>query len=803
MKRLLILLTALAATLALHAQGTVSGKVLDGSTQEPLEFATIIIYPEGSTQPAGGGMTDIDGQYTYSLPYGKYTVQASLAGYEARSVTVTVSESHPQVRVPRLLLKEDSQLLQTVEVTGHRSAMRLDIDKKVFNVSESIVTEGASATDILQNMPSVHVDTDGNISLRNSNAVEIWINGKPSGLSDTDKGDVLEMIPAESIQSVELITNPSSKYNPEGSAGIINIVLKDSQQSTYLANVSAGLQYQEGAPYPGGNLGFNYTLSSSKWDFSLNASARSNKRENGSYTNRTSFADGDTTLLQQTNTSTRDRVNGFLRGTVTYHATANDDIGMSAYGMYGRHWNQRNLHYIQSDEAGDTTYIRDRITSGNGAMGFYYAGLDYTHRFVKDRNELSAAVNYTGRTRKSSSDYKNQVVSGPALSERFQFQQADEQGHEVAAQVDYFYRIGKDTKIEAGGKAQWRNTASTDITQDSTAGQNSRETIKDNPFHYDEQIYALYASYGSRFDWFGLQLGLRGEESIITANGHRNHYFNLFPSAYLSFSLPKDNEIQLNYTRRINRPRGRRINNYVDRTDPTDITFGNPDLKPELANALELNYLKVWEKHTLTAGLFYRYTQNVIQQLRTDSAGYMTTTYGNLTYDQHVGIELISKNRLFKDYLDLTTTVSGYYYQLAGNEEYNIKRTETFSWQARINANIKIIDNLSAQLTGYYRAPHIVAQGSVGHEYALDFGLRLSLLKKSLTLSFNCRDLLDSRSRTVRTSYGDGFTQESANTTVGRNYRLNISYKFGNLKNNKKLRKGSQSDENMDFDDEF
>ena len=803
MKRLILILGFACACVSLYAQGMVSGKVVDASTQEPLEFATVIIYPEGSTQAAGGGMSDITGQFNYTLPFGKYTLQVSMAGYETKTASFGLSESHTVARIPRLLLKEDSQLLNTVEVTGHRSAMRLDIDKKVFNVSESIVTEGASATDILQNMPSVHVDTDGNISMRNSTAVEIWINGKPSGLSDTDKGDVLEMIPAESIQSVELITNPSSKYNPEGSAGIINIVLKDSDQSTYVASVSGGLQYQEGTPYPGGNLGFNYTLNSKKWDFTLNASARSNKRDRGGYTDRTSFTDTDTTRLLQTNHNTHDRVNGFLRTSATYHATDKDDVGLSAYGMYGRNWNKRDLHYIGFESDGDTSYIRDRNTLGNGAFGFYSVGMDYTHRFAKDRNELSATVNYTGRLRQSQSDYTNQLISGPALSEQFQFQNSDERANGVSAQIDYFYRIGKDTKMEAGGKTQWNRTISSDLTQDSTAGATERILIKDNPFNYEEQIYALYASYGSQFDWFGLQVGLRGEQTFITANGHHNHYFHLFPSAYLSFTLPSDNEIQLNYTRRINRPRGRRINNYIDRTDPTNISFGNPDLMPELANALELNYLKVWDKHTLTAGIFYRYTQDVIQQLRTDSAGYMTTTYGNITYDQNVGVELISKNRLFNDYLDLTTTVSGYYYQLGGNADYGIARTETFSWQARVNANIKILDNLSAQLTGYYRAPRIVAQGSVGHEYALDLGFRLTLLKKSLTISLNCRDLLDSRGRSVRTTFGEGFTQESANTIVGRNYRLNVSYKFGNLKSKKGRKNSGKDDENMDFDEEF
>ena len=802
MKRTASLLACLLAASLSFAQGVVSGSVSDGATREPLEYATVILYPEGSGKPAGGGLSDTDGKFSYNVPYGTYRVQVSFAGYTAQSAEVSVSAAVPKADPLRFRLTEDAQELQTVEVTGNRSAMRLDVDKKVFDVERGVMTEGASASDILQNMPSVQVDTDGNVTMRNSGAVEIWINGVPSGLSDTDKGDILEMIPAESIKSIELITNPSAKYNPEGSAGIINIVMKDKSSASYLASVSAGLQYQEGTPYPGGNIGFNSAFSGKKWDFSLNLGVRSRKREKGDYTHRSSFADGDTTRLLQTSLSSRDRLNGFLKGALTWHVTEADALGLSAYGMYGANWNRKDLHYTGLGAEGDTLYTRVRDTRAQSDMGFGNVTLDYTHTFRKDREELYAAVNWNQRSRVSESEYTDLTDQAEEQAERFQFQDRNERGGTISAQADYFRKIGKDNKIEAGGKAQWKRTRSEDFTQDSTAGAAGRETVKDNLFNYSERIYALYASYSGKFGWFSLQAGLRGEQTFTTANGHERHYFHLFPSAYLGFALPRDNELQLNYTRRINRPRGRRINNYTDRTDPTDITFGNPDLLPELSNSLELNYLKVWDNHTLTAGVFYRYTQDVIQQLRTDSAGYMTTTYGNLTYDQNAGAELISKNSLAHDRLNLTTTISAYYYQLGGNADYHIDRTETFSWQARLNANVKITDGLSAQLTGYYNAPRLVAQGTVGHEYALDLGLKLSLLKKSLNLSLSCRDLLDSRSRTVRTTYGDGFTQEKATTSVGRNYRLTVSYNFGNMKKKAKV-KNRNTDNGMDDDDDF
>jgi outer membrane receptor protein involved in Fe transport len=270
----------------------------------------------------------------------------------------------------------------------------------------------------------------------------------------------------------------------------------------------------------------------------------------------------------------------------------------------------------------------------------------------------------------------------------------------------------------------------------------------------------------------------------------------LFPSAYLSFQLPKDNELQLNYTRRIYRPGGWIVNNHVDRTDPTNISYGNPYINPEYSNNLEFNYLKTWEMHTISLGAFYSYTENVIQRvqkLRDD--GVMESTWDNITQSQSAGLDLTVKNRLFNNYLDLTTTATAYYYQLGENKDYKIAKTETFSWNARINANVKIINNLSAQVTGYYNSPRIVAQGSEGHRYGMDIGLRASFLEKALNLSFTVRDVLNSRSKSTRESWGDNFYQENGNISSGRSYRLSLSYNFGNMGRKRPPRGGDMGGE--------
>lgn len=803
MKKLLLTTFLFLFTLIVSAsQLKISGTLIDYNSHEPFSYVNVALYQQPANKLITGSLSDIDGKFELFAPAGQYVLTITFVGYKTVNQAVTLSEEKPHVRLGKIMLQEDAQLMKEVEVVGQKSAMQLDIDKKVFNVTDNIIAEGASATDILENIPSVEVDTEGNVSLRNNSSVEIWINGKPSGLSDTDKGQVLEMLPAETIEKVELITNPSAKYNPEGTVGIINIVMKESHKGGYFGSVSAGANYQEGNNYPGPNVGLNITYNQGKWDFFINASGRHSLRNRSSYSNRTEFEPGmDTTYLNQTNSSTNQHYNAFLRTGFTYRMDKQNEIGMSAFGAYNHFDRQNLLHYTTLNQDKETTGERNRTTNSTGNMAFYNAAVDYKHKFVADKEELTANLNYFGNFRDNGSDYHNWHNQAGAISQTTEYQQQHEWGHSASAQVDYYNKFTANSKLEVGGKASvdYRDS------KDQSFNQEHVEILdRYNPFLYIEQIYALYASYGNKFNWFGFQVGVRAEETITQANEIKRSYFQAFPSAYLSFELPKENEIQVNYTRRINRPRGRRINNYIDRTDPTNISYGNPWLMPEFSNNVELNYLKTWEAHTLSAGLHYSFTENVIQRVsKLNANGVMESTYENINYAHHAGIELIAKNRLFKNYLDLTTSLTGYYYCLGENETYHIGRTENFSWNARINANVKIISNLSAQVTAYYQAPRLVAQGSVDHRYGLNAGIKASFLDKALSVNFTVNDILNSRMHSLNTTYSDNFYQESATTSVGRNYRLSISYNFGNMrpKKNKSQQAGQPNASAMYEDD--
>lgn len=795
---------------------TVTGKILDGTSATPLDFVNVTLYKSGSSTPVVGGFSDANGRFTLEAPDGDYTFKATFVGYtEYRK---EISKEKSSVRLGLITLKEDSKQIAEVEVIGQKSGMTLDIDKKIFNVDQSALSAGSTAAEILENIPSVDIDIEGNVSLRNSSSVEIWINGKPSGLSDTDKGQILEMLPADAVKSVEVITNPSAKYNPEGNAGIINIVMRDDAKGGYFGNANIGLNYKEGSPYPGGQAGINFNYSKSKWDFNLSANFRSNRNDQSSILNRANYTATDTTYLNQSNKGFGDRISGFMRAGFNYRITDVDEIGLQAFGMVGKNWNNRGIDYIELDRHKDTTRLRDRYVRSEGLMAFYNVTASYKHSFVKDAHYISADLTYSGNQRNSESNYATNAYNPdhtPIPDQKVrELQTLKSPANRASAQVDYSNKITKDHKIEAGIKANMEIQDSYDHTFDSIPGTKDikEDMDKYNPFHYSEQIYAAYINYAGKFNWFSLQAGLRCEETITNTSSlvdgkterYNRSYFQPFPSVYLGFEIDKTNTLQLNYTRRINRPRGRMLNSYVDRSDPANISQGNPWLMPEFGNSVELNYLKNWEMHTLSVGLFYNYTENVIQRVsKLQPDGAMYNTFENITYSHNAGAEIVAKNRLFHNYLDLTTTLSAYYYQLGENKEYNIKRKDTFSWNARINANVKIIDNLAAQVSAFYNSPRIMAQGSEDHTYGLDLGLKASFLKKALTINFAVRDVLNSRRTNNRITQSDNFYQENRNTDCGRRYRLTITYNFGNLKNQNKSKNRQNNDENDFMDEEF
>jgi len=794
MKKIFSFLLLFSLAFPLWASIIIKGSIVDAADQSPLDYVNITLFKQGSQKPITLVSSETNGTFIFSgVENGKYTIRLSYVGFN--TVNQVVEVNGQPVNLGVIKMNADSKNLGEVEVVGQGSQMRFDIDKKVFSVDQNIASSGGSATDVLKNIPSVSVDNEGNVSLRKDGNVEIWINGKASGLTADNRAQVLQQLPAESIESIELMTNPSAKYNPEGSAGIINLVLKKERKAGYYGSVSAGLIYPDGGKL-GQNLGANINYSSSKFDAYINLGYRAMDFQGGGFTNRynKNKAGIDSTLISQNNSMDNSFGGLFLRAGIDFRLNSKNTLGISGFGMAGTGNSTNTINYKQFDLLTNTTQ-RDysKINTGTGNRPSMNMNLDYSHEFDKKGNTFMATLSYSNHVRGGDNRFEQSDLISPLNDIT---QSSTDKNNEIMLKGDYTNKLTETSKLELG----WQNTISNRLSDASGLYTQTRVMLPayKNIFNYDEQIHAAYITYGNKFGRFSIQGGLRGEyfwkqSTNTTSDGPQTipskTVIQLFPSMYLSYELKNKDEIQLNYSRRINRPRGRQINPFRDYSDSTNISYGNPDLSPEYSSAIELNYLKNWENQMLSASIYYHNTTNVIEHVSFLNAGTMENTYMNLSKSQNTGMELVSKNRIFT-ILNLTTSVNMYYNKLEASvyqNPYNLNLTTSipeqsnFSWSANMLANFLLSKTLSGQITGEYESPELVAQGSQAAKYSIDLGLRKTFMDRKLSVSLMARDILNSNQHSSTTS-GAGFSQTSETFFHGRMYGVTLSYNFGNMK---------------------
>ena len=799
----LLVIGVLAPLSAAMAQGTVRGKIVDKATGEPVEFVNVVVNPKGSSSLAGGTITDEEGSFRIEgLEYGSYVLTVSYIGYQNTTREFTLSATAKNAHFKQIAISEDNQMLKEVEVTGIRSQMKFEIDKKVFNVDQAIAATGGSASEVLQNIPSVEVDTEGTVSLRGSESVTVWINGKAQGLTADNQGDILEQMPAESIERIEVITNPSAKYSPEGTVGIINIVLKRDRKAGYYGSAQAGASMYD-TDFGGYNASANINYSSGKMDAYANISYRERHHRNENTSYRENYMGGDTTYLDQLGHGNMNGRNMFTRAGVTWHATGKDHISVDLMGMMG---NPRRTNVI--DYAGgqvvngnlNEDYTRSRITASTGEMLMYNLSLGYKHEWSTTHwVDFTASRHHWGNS--NSSEYVDSTYRG-GVAEYGSYQLQENAGSSVdyELQLDYENAFNENHKLQAG----YRGTFTRDNSPVSTyADPDKQQEIESlyNRFIYIRDLHALYATYsGKLWQNFGYQVGLRGEYYAVSTDSHHKKdgvisthpekidpVFQLFPSVFLSYQLPNDNELQVNYTKRVRRPWGGQLNSFHNISDSTNISFGNPLLKPEYSNAFELNYLKSWENHMLSVSAYYRTTDDIMQRISYMENGIMYSTSDNVAQSLSSGVEIVGKNRLFGK-LDLTTTVNMYYYRLEAFDftlpngaNLHGDASEDFSWNIRMMGTMGLPKAWSLQVTGMYNAKSVIAQGYRAPNYGLDAGVRKQFAGGKWSFSLNGRDLLNSR-RFHSVKWGTDFYQDSSNFRGGRQFSGTLTYSFGNMR---------------------
>jgi len=795
MKKYVCFILFILSTGILFAGSLVKGKIIDSDTKTSIQYVDVALFKLGSNTLTSGAVTDSLGVFTFpSVEDGKYTLRITFIEYTTVNRVITVSG--PAVDLGTLLLQGTTKKLGEVEVIGKTPQVRFDADKKVFSVDQNISAAGGSATDILKNIPSVDVDTQGNISLRNNSSVQVLIDGKASGLTADNRAQVLEQMPAESIESIEIITNPSAKYNPEGSAGIINLVMKKNHKAGYYGSVSAGVFYPFGGKL-GQTLGVGINYTSSKVDGYINLGYRAMNFQGGGYNNRYSTLGGNTTLLNQTNTMVNDFSGLFIRAGIDYHMDSKNTIGISGFGLAGSGNTSNNINYLLTDQ---TTIplitLRDysQNNTGTSTRPSLNLDLDYKHDFNKESN-LLANLSYSSHNRGSDNSYV-QTNTGSVTPQSEIAQNSTNYTKTGEFKLDYTNKISENSKLEAGWQSDVNNTTTTSSGYDNLHAA-AIPTYFDN-FNYDEQIHAAYMTYGTKFGPLSVQGGIRAEyfrkQSTNTTSTAvqpiaPKTYFELYPSAYLTYSLPNNNELQLNYSRRVNRPRGQEINPFRNYSDSTRISYGNPDLDPQFTSSLEFNYIKTWGAQTLSTSVYYHSTNNVIENVQFLHGGTLESTFLNVANSQNTGVELISKNTLFR-ILNFTTSLNMYYSQLNAatyKDPYDptittaIPGQNNFSWTASELLNFNLSKTFSGQITGRYASPQIISQGLKQERYTIDLGIRQTFLDRKLSVNLNVRDLLNSNKDKSTTS-GIGFNQSSENYFNARMVNLAVSYNFGNSK---------------------
>lgn len=791
----------------------ITAKVIDAQSGETIPFATAVVLNRKTKAVVKGAQTDAEGNLNIAaLAKGVYTFKLSYIGYQTM-VRDSLQVSDQPVSLGTIKMKPSKgTVLNEVQVTAQKSTMQLGIDKKVFSVDQSLVSEGGSASDLLQNVPSIQTDIDGNVSLRGSTGVRVLIDGKPSLIAGGSVAQILQSIPASSIETVEVITNPSAKYDAEGQSGIINIVLKKNKKLGLNGSVALTAGNRD-------NYNANTSLSfqNSKVNLYGNYSYRYGNRTGGGYSNIFYKQPLSSTVYanQHTNGDMLEKGHNVKAG-IDYNLSEKSILSFS--GGFNIRDNDRTelLKIDQLDAAKNPVNLSNRNNTNLGSGGSYDLSLDFNQKFKKPKEELTFNFSFSEGDNDNLQLYNTEFYESDGTGNTLpNIQRNDGYGfnRNYNIQTDYTLPVGKAGKVEAGYRSQIRTSESSNLSelQDALTGAYVPNFALTNEFNNKDQVHALYLNYQNQVNNFGYQIGLRAEDARLDTRlgvydsartmsfvPGKVAYTRLYPSVFLTQKFKGDQQLQLSYSRRVNRPRGWDTNPFLDVSDPLNYRRGNPNLRPEDVHAFELSYSKFWQKVTLTSSAYLRQTNDVIQRVRTepDENGITITTPQNLTRNYSSGLELIGRVDVAKAW-NFTGNVNLYQNKIVGVPEFGIVENSGFSWNANLTNNFTLPYGITLQLRGDYRAPEVMAQGKRNAMYGVDAGAKYDFKDKKSSLSLNVRDVFNTRAWSMTTD---------ANNTVidfrrrmqGTMASLTYSYRFGKTSFGSKKKKTDQQEMRSD-----
>ena len=811
-KVLVLLITICFATVKISAQSTgvgkISGKIIDAQTNEAIHFASAVLLDKKTKAIIKGVQSGADGTFVLAgLPKGVFTFKVSYLGLQTMvRDSVSISDAVTEINFGEIRMKTaKGNMLSEVTITAPKATMQMGIDKKVFSVDQSLVSEGGSASDLLQNVPSVQTDIDGNVSLRGSSGVRVLIDGKPSLIAGGNIAQILQSIPASSIESVELITNPSAKYDAEGQSGIINIVLKRNKKLGFNGSVALTAGNRE-------NYNGNTSLSfqNNKVNLYGNYSYRYGNRIGGGFNNIQYLNPSPNSLaFASQNNDSKDLNKGHnLKAGMDYYLAEKSVISFSSGLNVGNGDENEFLNIDQLYSNRNPFSLSNRSNLEQQKRNSYDLGLDFSQKFKRAKEELTANFGFSEGSNDNYQVYNTTVynIKGTTTND-IDIQRTTRNGfnRNYNIQFDYTRPLGSFGKLEGGYRSQIRISESSTFADQLSPvnGGFDFNYALSNDFNSKDQVHAAYINYQNQIKSFGYQIGLRAEDAKLdTRMGAYNinsnlaftpgqvAYTRIYPSVFLTQKINEAQQVQLSYSRRVNRPRGWDTNPFLDVSDPLNYRQGNPNLQPEDVHAFELSYSRFWKKFSIISSAYMRQTNDVIQRIRTepDANGITITTPQNLTRNISSGLEFIGKFDLVKKW-NFTANVNLYQSKIQGVPAFGIVENAGFSWNANLTNNFTLPLGITLQIKGDYRAAEVMAQGKRNAMYGLDAGGKYDFKDKKSSLSLNIRDVFASR-RWSMTTEGSTSIVDFSRQMQGTMANLTYSYRFGktafNFKKTKK-----------------
>lgn len=801
LKRIYLLLLLL-PFYAIAQQGNLKVKVFQQDNKQPILGASVTLVAPTSKAPIKGRQTDDKGTALIeSVPEGNYSLLITYVGmlnYEQNEVQISANKT---LDLGIVELVEAGKQLEEVVVQGRVSDLQLGIDKKVFDVSQSLVSVGGTAQDLLGNVPTLQVDADGSVSLRGSSNVKILIDGKESAMAGSDVNKLLQSLPADAVAKVEIITNPSAKYDAEGQTGIINIVLKKNIRTGLNGNIniSAG-------SYDNYNGGLTLNFRDKKFNYFGSYNFRHGRNLGDDFTKTISLINGvqDSNGLttETTNESFRKGINNSVRLGVDYYATEKTTLSLG--GNVSVRDNNRGEDLFYKSYRGQVSPIVTPRTSRQQEDDFGYDLMfDFKRVLKREGEEITANITHGYDKEDGTNDY---IQENPSFISK-RFNETGEEGRNWNFQLDYLLPLGENHKFEAGYRTILRSSNDFQFSDTLRNDIWVPDYAVSNEFEMKSGVHALYANYQRMLgEKVGLQLGLRAEDTFLNtenksidperisagdylAKGNLD-YFRLYPSAFLTYEVNKEGDkVQVSYSRRVQRPRGWQVNPFVSLSDPLNIWQGNPNLMPEDIHSMELSFAKFYDKWNFITTGYFRRVNDMTQPIQFDEndpiaaeylAGKENATFSrweNVGSRNNAGLELISKVNILS-WWDAIANANLFYQRVNPNEQYNINKVENVAWNANLTTNLKFTSTTSLQVKGEYRAPIKTLQGRMKAMRGMDLALKQDVLKGKGTFMFNVRDVFNTRrfggETFLTTRYSDFHHRWSRRT-----FNLSFSYRFG------------------------